>query len=554
VADFLEAHTRHAATVRAAFDALFHGPEEEREREERPELRALVEEPDEGVDPSARLAALGFREPGAAAAALRLLREGPPHAPASARRRAALARLAPALLGEIAGSPAPDRALQHLATFVSTVGARTSYLHLLLENPGVMRLLVRLFATSEFLSAFFLRHPELLDNLVRADLVRIERSRAEMAAELGGRLEAALDLESELDVLRRYRHEEFLRIGVHDIQGSLTLDEVTGQLSDLARTCLEAAMRIARREVLTRTGIPAAPASEALAVIGMGKLGSGELTYASDLDLIFIYDPGEPGWWSGRAVPHEFFTRVAQRVISALQTPTREGIAYRIDTRLRPSGNQGPLVSSVEAFEAYHRTSAQVWERQALIKAAVVVAPDDLGRRLDEIVAHFVYGRGLSDGEAAEIGRIRERIERERGADAGDRVHIKTGRGGLVDVEFLVQMLQLRHGHAHPAVRVRSTAGALAALGAAGLIAADDAHTLGAGYAFLRVLENRLRLEHDRAVEALDAERDTLLPLARRLGYEGDDAEVVAALEADHVRHRRAIRAVYDRWFGLDVE
>src|SRR5439155_4039 len=148
-----------------------------------------------------RLGRLGFRDLESAYRELRLLRDGPPHAPASARRRAALVRLAPALLTEISRSAAPERALHHLATFVSTIGARTSYLHLLLENPGVMRLLVRLFATSEFLSAFFLRHPEVLDSLVRADLMRIVRARADLAAELAARLAAAPDLESRLDTL-----------------------------------------------------------------------------------------------------------------------------------------------------------------------------------------------------------------------------------------------------------------------------------------------------------------------------------------------------------------
>src|SRR5204862_8240 len=138
----------------------------------------------------------------------------------------------------------------------------------------------------------------------------------------------------------------------------------------------------------------------------------------SDLDLIFIYDAGDPAWWAGRAVSHEVFTRIAQRVMSVLQTPTREGIAYRIDTRLRPSGNQGSLVSSLDGFARYHQTSAQVWERQALIKARVLLAPAALGAALDDIIGRFVYGSGLSPTEAAEIARMRERIARERGGGA----------------------------------------------------------------------------------------------------------------------------------------
>ncbi len=549
-AEFEAARARHGAVVRGAFAALFHGAEEERRREAEPELALLIDELDQAERALWRLGRLGFRDLESAYRELRLLRDGPPHAPASARRRAALVRLAPALLTEISRSAAPERALHHLATFVSTIGARTSYLHLLLENPGVMRLLVRLFATSEFLSAFFLRHPEVLDSLVRADLMRIVRAREDMAAELAGRLAAAPDLESRLDTLRRFRHEEFLRVGVHDIEGTLEPAEVERQLTHLAETCLAAALAIARREVLARAGVPDVPESEGLAVLGLGTLGGGELGYASDLDLIFVYDPGDAAWWSGRAVPHEFFTRIAERTISALATPTREGIAYRIDTRLRPSGNQGPLVSSLEAFAAYHRSGARLWERQALIKARVVAGAPALGARLEAIVAEFVYGRGLSPAEVAEIAGVRARIERERGAADEQAVNIKTGRGGLVDVEFLVQMLQLRHGQAHPAVRVRDTPGAITALAAAGLLPPADARALADGYAFLRALESRLRLEHNQPLEVTAADPAALRSLARRLGYGGTDAAAVAALRADHARHGEAIRAVYDRHFA----
>jgi [glutamine synthetase] adenylyltransferase / [glutamine synthetase]-adenylyl-L-tyrosine phosphorylase len=546
--EFEATRAAHSAAVRAAFDGLFHGAGEERRREEQPEAGALLEELDQEERAMWRLGRLGFRDLESAYGDLRLLRDGPPHAPASARRRQALAALAPALIAEIARSAAPDRALANMATFVSTIGARTSYLHLLLENPGVMRLLVRLFASSEFLSAFFLRHPELLDSLVRADLVRILRSANDMAVELDDRLSVATDLEAQLDTLRRFRNEEFLRIGVHDIEGSLRADEVGEQLTRLAETCLRAAVEIARREVLSRSGVPARGPSEGFAVLGMGKLGSAELGYASDLDLIYIYDPGDLGWWSERAVPHEFFTRIAQRTMSALQTPTREGVVYRIDTRLRPSGNQGPLVSSLEAFEAYHRVSAELWERQALIRARPVAGPAELCVRLEAIVSGFVYGRGLTDEEVAEIARMRGRIERE--VDGEDSLNIKTGRGGLIDVEFLVQMLQLRHGHAHPGLRTRVTAVAIAELAREDILSAPEGGTLARGYAFLRNFESRLRIERNQPVESPEADPEALVSLARRLGYHGSDGVVVASLLADLARHREAVRAVYDRHFG----
>jgi glutamate-ammonia-ligase adenylyltransferase len=546
-AEFWRRHAAHTGVVDAAFTALFHGAEEERRRDERPELTTLLDSLDQEEQALWQLGQLGFADLEAAYRDLRLLRDGPPHAPASPRRREALGALVPSLVGEIAESAAPGRALHHMASFIATVGARTSYLHLLLENAGIRRLLVRLFATSEFLSNVFLRHPELLDSLVRADLVQVTRSRDDLARDLAARLAPAEDFESELDILRRFRTEEFLRIGVHDIQGELRPAEVSAQLSVLADVCLAQAVRLAWRDVVRRLGLPAEAPTEGLVVLAMGKLGGEELNYHSDLDLIFVYDAGEETWWRDRVAPHEFFTRIAQRTISILQTPTREGVAYRIDTRLRPSGNQGPLVTSRAAFETYHRTSAQLWERQALIKARPVDGPPALRAQLEETIAGFVYGRGLDADEVAAVRRIRDRIASERGGADAQYVNIKTDRGGLVDVEFAVQVLQLRHGRDEPRVRLRGTRAALAALEATGLLGADDARALREGYEFLRALEGRLRIERDQPVEALDTDPDALLGVARRLGYGGGDEEVVTALRAGHERHRAAIHAAYDR-------
>jgi glutamate-ammonia-ligase adenylyltransferase len=549
-AEFWRRHAIHTGTVESAFAALFHGAEEERRRDERPELATLMESLDREELALWQLGQLGFSDLEAVYRDLRLMRDGPPYAPALPRRRQALSALAPSLLADIAGSAAPDRALHHMVSFITLVGARTSYLHLLLENPGIRRLLVRLFATSEFLSHFFLRHPELLDSLVRADLVQVTRTPGDLARELAARLGAAQDLESELDILRRFRTEEFLRIGVHDIQGELRPPGVSAQLSALADVCLAQALGLAWRDVTHRFELPPDPPTEGLAVLAMGKLGGAELNYHSDLDLIFVYDAGDAGWWRDRIAPHEFFTRVAQRAISILQTPTREGVAYRIDTRLRPSGNQGPLVSSLEAFEAYHRTSAQLWERQSLIKARPVEGPAALRARLEQTILRFVYGRGLDRAGVAEMRRMRERIEAERDDADEQHVNIKTGRGGLVDVEFVAQMLQLEHGHHESRLRVRSTRKALMALEASGRLPAPDARALREGYDFLRALEGRLRIERDQPVEALDTDPEALRGVARRLGYTGSDDAVVAALRADHERHRGAIRAAYDRAFS----
>lgn len=543
-AAFEAALREHTGLAHAEFASLFEVATTEREREPDTAAARVFEELDDTTAARERLARLGFVDLDTALADLALLRDGHRHAPASPRRRQVLAQLAPSLLGEITRSSRPDRALHQMATFIGTVGARSSYLHLLLENPGVMRLLVRLFATSEYLSRFFVQHPELIDNLVRADLVRVTRTREAMAAELDDRLAAAPDFEIELDTLRRFRHEEFLRIGVHDIEGELRLADVGQQLSCLAEVCLGAAAGLAQRETRTRLALPADAPVDGLAVVAMGKLGGSELSYNSDLDLIYVYDAGQRDAWGERAGAHEVFTRIAQRTISNLQTPTREGIVYQIDTRLRPSGNQGPLVTSIDAFETYHREAAQLWERQALIKARAVVGPPALRARLKTAIEFFVYAPGLDAAGVGEIAAMRERIARERGGQEG--INIKTARGGLVDVEFLVQMLQLKHGAQHASLRTPNTGQALVALARLALLPAVDAVVLHDGYDFLRRLESRLRIEHDQPVEAIDDDPAVLNSVARALGDATDDAG--ARLRAEHERWREALQDVFDRW------
>jgi glutamate-ammonia-ligase adenylyltransferase len=224
---------------------------------------------------------------------------------------------------------------------------------------------------------------------------------------------------------------------------------------------------------------------------------------------------------------------------------------YSIDTRLRPSGNQGALVSSLESFARYHAESAQLWERQAMIKARGVAGEAALRDEVEAIVERFVYARSLRDDEVAEIHRLRMRLEHELAGDERAEFNVKTGRGGLLDIEFMVQMKQLRHGADVPGVRRRATRHALAALASAGVVATEEAATLEQSYAFLRTLTNRLRIERDQPVESIEREGYRLPALARRLGYVGPNDAVAPRLLADYGSHRERVRALYVRWFGV---
>jgi glutamate-ammonia-ligase adenylyltransferase len=283
----------------------------------------------------------------------------------------------------------------------------------------------------------------------------------------------------------------------------------------------------------------------------MGKLGAREMSYGSDLDLIFVYDGGSGGGYDAEV--HVLVTKWMQKLIALLSARTRDGVVYAVDARLRPSGHSGPLVTSLASFVEYHSREADLWERQALIRARVVYADAELAAHIDAALAARVWGTSLGPEGMAEIAHIRSRVENELSGEDAGRLNIKTGRGGIVDIEFLVQMLQLRCGVEYPSVRKRATGEAIEALRDVGALEPDQADALLGHYRFLRRLEARLRLERDRPVEDLGTDPATVAPLAVRLGYDGEDPG--GRLLADYHRTREQVRTLYESFFaGLQPE
>ncbi len=226
---------------------------------------------------------------------------------------------------------------------------------------------------------------------------------------------------------------------------------------------------------------------------------------------------------------------------------TQEGHVYEIDTRLRPSGNQGPLVSSLPAYREYHESSAAPWERQALIKARVVAGAEKLAKSFDRLTEDIVYNRELPANLAEEIYRLRQRMEKELGKESDQHRNIKTGRGGMVDVEFIAQYLQLKHGKGRPELHSRNTLDTLAVLQSENLISEKDYETLSSGYKFLRRLENKLRLVHDQSVNELTADPASLNKLARHLGYPKSSGRPEQLFHDEYASTTQTIREVFDR-------
>ncbi len=554
---FWRDYHRYTHTVRRIFDGLFYGAQEEITREGASEVGSIWHDLDEGAVVIKELEQAGFADPAKAYENLLAMRDGEVYAPPSPRRLKVMRTLGPALIAEIAQSGAPDQALLNLATFSHRIGGRTGFLTLLAENPETMRLLITLFADSQFLTDLFLNRPELIDTLIRVDLSRVEKRKSGMLSELIGVLDEHEDLESKLNALRRYKTEEFIRIGLHDLGGAVELVPALHQLSALAESCVEGALKLTLEELEEKFG---AVSSGRFAIFGGGKLGGRELDYNSDLDLIFIYDAADDalsrGGAQGLLPAHEFYVRLGQKLLTYLAAPTEEGIAYKIDMQLRPSGKSGPLVSSLEAFREYHKTSSQLWERQALIKVRFVAGASGLGRQVEKVIETFAYGKGLPADGVREIHHLRMRMEKELAGEDEKRFNLKKGRGGLVDIEFLTQMLQLAHGFRHSKLRRRETLEALKALQDEKILRKGEYQLLSDGYLFLRRLDHRLRLERDQSIDAFEADPTRLDSIAQALGYDRPiksgkrhDTSAGSKLLREYETRREKVRACYEQYF-----
>lgn len=543
---FKEALSFHSKNVERLYDGIFHEPSKSLE-DIPPEVVLFFSNETDKEEVVGRLVSMGFEDPESAYYRLQTLKEATPNARLTQRNRAALRRLAPHLFLEASRSPDPDMAIANLDRFLSTVGAKGSFYALLLENPKMIRFLAALFGTSDFLSQFLISHPELLDTLLRSDTVTPVKSKEELGIELSSALSAAEGYEEVLDTIRRFRNIELIRIGINDIAEEIGLIEACSQLTSLADLSIDVALRVSEEEIRSRYGTPfLTDGSEAfISVIGMGKLGGREMNYSSDLDLIFIYSGAGETKGPKVITNQEYFAKVAQRVISFLTLQTREGYLYKVDTRLRPSGSAGALVSSLEAYRRYHHESARLWERQALIKARNVAGNPELGKEVMEEIASFVYNRGIDEEGRKEMIHLRERMEKELAKEGPERYNVKTGRGGIVDIEFAAQFLQLRHGRELAELRKSNTINALDVLASSGLITPEDHSALKDAYLFLMKAENRLRILHNVSTDQMDLHPGKVDKLAKRLGYHGDAPHDLFL--KDYRRHTENVREIYNR-------
>lgn len=419
--------------------------------------------------------------------------------------------LTPEVLGRTLAE-APDPELARVA--ISRVGD-DPVMREQLARPEVLRVAVRLLGFSTAAADFLVRHPEEVTTLadVRA------RTRLELDAELTddiGRLGAE-------EGLRVFRRRAMLRVAARDLDGA-SMENVVEEISRIAEGCLQVACRLAVGDVR-------------MAVIGLGKLGGGELNYASDVDVIFVQAEGGAG-------AQQDAERAAAALIRSLAEPTAEGIALRVDPTLRPGGRGGPLSRGLEATLDYYERQSATWERQAMIKARSVAGDPWIGSAFVEGVAPFVYPEDLGPRAIDDIRRTKVRLEeyiRRRGKELTE---VKRGRGGIRDVEFAVQLLQIVHGRRDALLCEPNTLRALATLSEEGYVAQADAEALADAYRFLRRLEHRLQIVRDLQTHDLPSDPRSRTTLARSLGLA--DARV---LHDEYERQTELVRGIHERLF-----
>ena len=430
----------------------------------------------------------------------------------------------------------------------------------LTRNPLLLSRILTLASHSPFLRETLLRHPEHIvwlkgENERGFDKVK---SREQLSEELARFVTRMIDADDPTR-LAQFKRRELLRIYSRDCLGIATLSEVTEELSNLADVILGYALSRANQAMVNLHGAPLARddrgriETSEFAIVALGKLGCRELNYASDIDLLFLYSGNGETAGDGRSRESvisnkEFFTGVAERVVQLIGRSSDEGAVYRIDLRLRPYGRDGDLVWEIESAANYYRSRAHNWERQALIRARTSAGSQIVVTRFLDTVRDVIFTQDALPETLAEVRRAKEKIDRKEAARMRG-FNVKLGPGGIREIEFIAQALQLKHGGREPWVRSAQTLIVLARLAEKHYLTEPERTRLSAAYSFLRTVEHRLQMEHGAQTHTLPAARAKLELVARRCGYVRADDPGTHFMR-DLERHTAAVRAVYNRVFG----
>lgn len=499
------------------------------------------------------LAPTGLKDIRKADANLQLIADEP-------RARQLLSECIGDLLDCLSRAPDPDQALTYFERFARATLNRSNLLSYLKDSPYTLWLLIKVFGTSPFLSEVLIRFPNYLYWIAEKKTLEEEKPKKELARETERSLKNLKTPELKLELLCVIKNKELLRIGVRDLLGKVSVEETTTDLSNLAGVIIHQVYRISEGELKKQWGLPWLASKDgkkkkaAFTILGLGKLGGGELNFSSDIDLIYLYESSggktsgtRAGGAQSRISNPEYFKKLSEAITRNLSAMTAKGFLYRVDLRLRPEGRQGEIALPLKGFRDYYAKRGETWERMALLKAWPVGGSEPLGEKFVQTVASFICGTGFEKAIFSEVRKIREMILAKLEMKEKEGLNVKLGTGGIREVEFLVQALQLYFGKKCPEIHDRGSLPSLRKLSRRRLIPEEALTHLSEGYLFLRKVENSLQMVNEFQTHSLPEEGAALRGCALRLDYrdrEGSPAE--DQFLSDYLLHTGRI----NRWFS----
>jgi glutamate-ammonia-ligase adenylyltransferase len=500
---------QHRKRVQGHFDMVFAAPQTEADNESQP-LAAVWNDLLDQEQAESVMRHHGYQQADQALHLLNQLRYSHACRQLSTKGRERLDQLIPLLLEAVGQSENSDVALPRVLSLLEAVARRTAYIALLMENPMVLSQLVKLAGISPWVASMLTRHPILLDELLDPRRLYSPLKRDALCQELAEQLSHIDedDLESQMERLRQFAQSNRLRVAAADIAEQIPLMVVSDYLTWIAESILEQVIQLSFQEMVRRYGIP--PGVEegetGFAVVGYGKLGGIELGFGSDLDMVFLHGCPDRNAFTNGEKPVSvdvFYARMAQRFIHIMTTRTPSGILYEVDMRLRPNGNSGMMVSSLETFETYQRNSAWTWEHQALVRARVVAGDARVASRFEAIRRDIIATQRDGDKLQGEVVEMREKMRTTLDKSDDELFDLKQGPGGIVDIEFMVQYTVLRWAYIHPELLVwTDNIRLLETLSKLGLLSNHAAERMMGIYKVLRAAYHRSALQDQPALVA----------------------------------------------------
>lgn len=506
--DFLPVLRAHMAHVHSHFEQVFQAPQAEHAASDSSGLSAVWLTAMEEDEALAVLSAAGFKEAKSTWHSLQALRTGRLYQSLSSNGRRRLDSLMPLLIGAVveikSESTTPDMVLKRLLALVESIARRSAYLSLLIEYPMALSQLVRLNAASSWIARQLTKHPLLLDELLDPRILYSPPDHDELVVDLQRRLAQVNegDLEQAMEVLRQFQQASVLRVAAADVVAAVPLMVVSNHLTAIAEVLVAAVLELAWRDMVGRYGRPSCASEggdKGFAIIAYGKMGGIELGYGSDLDLVFMHASESVNAMTNGAKPVAdavFFARLGQRIIHILSAHTPAGVLYEVDMRLRPSGASGLLVVGLAAFRDYQEKQAWTWEHQALVRARRVAGDTLMGEGFERVRHDILMRQRDTTLLRSDITDMRERMRESLGKEASDEFDLKQGRGGIADIEFMVQYGVLKWAHNVPSLTTfTDNIRLLEGFAEHGLMSRGDVATLSDSYRAYRAEVHKLTLQ-----------------------------------------------------------